>query len=317
MTQRQMDIRRRRLTAVFVLVGLILTVFALAAGTGMSAPGLQPPEVTGSRVDNRVARAGRTAGDSLALSVTDEKARAAVARVARSGQPLFCGGKKPYVALTFDDGPTPKTPQLAKLLRESGVSATFFVLGSKLNDDRSSVDEMKSAGEIANHSWTHSNYTTLGNKELKKELRDTEAVIKSTQGSTPLLARPPYGARDERVNKILAKQKLAEILWSADTQDALNASWQQVASSAIDGIGPGAIVLMHDGQETTLTALKKKILPAARRRKLQFVTLSEFLAVNPPSDEQLEAGPRGCAHAGKRNVTGMFFEPSEQLGYKP
>ena len=41
----------------------------------------------------------------------------------------FSGGtEKPRVALTFDDGPHPRyTPQILDILKEYGVSATFFL----------------------------------------------------------------------------------------------------------------------------------------------------------------------------------------------
>jgi hypothetical protein len=44
----------------------------------------------------------------------------------------FAGGAaSPRVALTFDDGPHPRyTPQILDILREYGVSATFFSVGS-------------------------------------------------------------------------------------------------------------------------------------------------------------------------------------------
>ena len=38
-----------------------------------------------------------------------------------------------YVALTFDDGPSPRcTPQLLDGLKERGVRATFFVVGCQV-----------------------------------------------------------------------------------------------------------------------------------------------------------------------------------------
>lgn len=317
MTQHTLDIRRRRLTALFVLVGLIFFIYGLAAGSGWSVPNLQPPVSEGSKVDKRQARAARTLAESAALAVTPAQAEIGLARVARSRKPLFCGGAKPYMALTFDDGPSPTTAKLVKLLRDSGVSATFFVLGEHLNTDRGSVPAMRSVGEIANHSWSHPAFTKLAPKEVKSELKSSQDLIESVQSPTPSMMRPPYGARDAMVDRVIAKQRLADVLWSADTRDALNATWQEVADNAVQGMGPGAIVLMHDGPEVTLTALRKKILPAARRKKLQFVTISELLATNPPSDAQLAAGPQGCAQAGERNVTGLFFKPSEQLDYQP
>lgn len=295
----------------------MICAYGVAAGNGKSMPNLEPAGVNGTKMDKRFARAGRTLADSSATTATPAMAQIGVARVARSRKPLFCGGTKPYAALTFDDGPTPVTNKLVKLLKDSGVSATFFVLGAKLKDDRTTVKQMQSVGEIANHSWSHPAFNTLSSKGIKSEVNDTQDLIRTVQRPAPKLMRPPYGARDENVNRILAKLGMAEALWSSDTQDALNASWQQIADNGVNGIGPGAIILMHDGKDTTLTALRKKILPAARRQKIRFVTLSEMLAINPPSEQQLAAGAQGCAHAGKVNVSGTYFKPSEQLGYQP
>ena len=45
---------------------------------------------------------------------------------------LLCGTPElppDCVALTFDDGPGPRSAELARLLRDEGVPGTFFVLG--------------------------------------------------------------------------------------------------------------------------------------------------------------------------------------------
>ncbi len=317
MTQRELDIRRRRLTAVLALVGVILGAYGVIASIGWMAPDLLPPVAKATTGSRRVASAAHALATSSLLRFTPSRSSTAVARLVRARKPLFCGGTKPYVALTFDDGPSGTTPKLVKLLRDSGVSATFFVVGSRLNDDRSSVRDMLSVGEIANHSWNHPQYTRMKGKEIGFEVRTTNDLIRAVQGRGTRYARPPYGARDDRVTKELAQLGMVEVLWSADTEDAMGADWRRVADYATQGIGPGAIVLMHDGREATLKALRTRVLPAARRRKLHFVTLSELLAVNPPSAAQIEAGPRGCAHAGERNVTGLFSQPSEQFGYQP
>jgi peptidoglycan/xylan/chitin deacetylase (PgdA/CDA1 family) len=55
---------------------------------------------------------------------------------------LLCGtpGLPPHtVALTFDDGPGPRTAELARLLREQGVPGTFFVLGESIERHRPST----------------------------------------------------------------------------------------------------------------------------------------------------------------------------------
>ena len=41
-----------------------------------------------------------------------------------------CNVDGPYIAMTFDDGPSPQTtPRLLDILKERGIKATFFVVG--------------------------------------------------------------------------------------------------------------------------------------------------------------------------------------------
>src|SRR5436189_6271 len=60
--------------------------------------------------------------------------RAAVARFARLGHPLYCGARRGrYIALTFDDGPGPYTPLALRKLRAAHVPATFFIVGRNIH----------------------------------------------------------------------------------------------------------------------------------------------------------------------------------------
>ena len=59
------------------------------------------------------------------------------------------------VALSFDDGPSPFTPQVLDVLRHYGAHATFFVLGENLTDRSRVLGRMLVSGnEIANGTWT-------------------------------------------------------------------------------------------------------------------------------------------------------------------
>ena len=61
-----------------------------------------------------------------------------------------------YVALTFDDGPKRETTaRLLDGLRERGASATFFLIGRQIPDQRDLVERMKAEGhQVGNHTWT-------------------------------------------------------------------------------------------------------------------------------------------------------------------
>jgi peptidoglycan/xylan/chitin deacetylase (PgdA/CDA1 family) len=241
---------------------------------------------------------------SNAIYISPNDQRVAIARLRKAKAPLYCGGTKKYAAISFDDGPSATTSQLVELLADAGIPATFFDLGRNANSDPQNLRLQGDYGPVANHSWDHADFTTLSRKDLKTQLTDTQDVIRQGTGQDWKMMRPPYGARDEQTIRLTRKLGFSEMLWSADSQDALGKPWQAIAKNAIDGLGPGAMILFHDGPAATLQAFKKKLIPAFRRSDITFVTVPDLLVLNPPSDAQLAAGPMGCAHAGRVNVSG-------------
>ena len=73
-------------------------------------------------------------------------------------------GQPGYIALTFDDGPDRKcTPLLLDGLKERGVHATFFLMGSNIEGKEDIVKRMSEEGHlIGNHSYEHSQLTKAG-----------------------------------------------------------------------------------------------------------------------------------------------------------
>ena len=74
----------------------------------------------------------------------------------QAGSPVVItsgGSAKPAVALTFDDGPSPRyTPQILALLKQYQARGTFFVLGGKVEQHPGLIKEMLAAGhEVGNH----------------------------------------------------------------------------------------------------------------------------------------------------------------------
>ena len=63
----------------------------------------------------------------------------------------------PYIAMTFDDGPSEKlTPELLDILARHHIHATFFVIGKNVVEHPEILQRAVREGhEIGNHSWTH------------------------------------------------------------------------------------------------------------------------------------------------------------------
>lgn len=300
-----MDKRRRpnpklRVGALIATL-VVLVSMAIAISTSAAHTEIVRPTLEVSSIPRQVAL-DLSASDAVFISRQDQEK--AIRRIVRSKQPLYCGGTKDYASVTFDDGPSTTTPELLKLLKAEGLPVTWFNLGNNSNAMPAELKAQADYAPLANHTWSHTNLAGLSNADIKKELGDTQELFVQETGQNWKIMRPPYGARDEGSSKMIRKLGYVEALWSADSQDALGKDAKAIAENAIDGIGPGAILLFHDGPAATLTALKKRVFAAMRKSKVTFVSLQDLLVLNPPSRAQLDQGATGCAHAGKRNVSG-------------
>lgn len=309
-----MDKRRRpnpplriaALATVGVLfVSMLVTMARSSAHTEIVRPAVE--------VSSIASTAALDVAASNALYVSQKEQEDAIKRIVKSKQPLFCAGTKKYATLTFDDGPSAVTEKLIALLKKEGLPATWFDLGSNANEFPEKLKAQGDYGPIGNHTWDHPDLRNLSNDEIEQQLDSTQETIKAATGQNWKMMRPPYGARNEQTQRKIYKMGYAEMLWSADSQDALGKDWKTVATNAINGMGPGAVLLFHDRPEATLEAFKKKIIPAIRKSDLTWVTLPQLLVLNPPSLEQLSRGASGCSHAGRVNVSGYFTNP--ESGY--
>jgi peptidoglycan/xylan/chitin deacetylase (PgdA/CDA1 family) len=224
--------------------------------------------------------------------------RGAIARLLREGHPVYCGGHRPYAALTFDDGPGVYTRLALRALRAAHVPATFFLVGRNLARFSRLARADAEAGALGNHTWDHPVLTALPPAQIQSELARTSSGIRHYTGVTPRLFRPPYEARDATVDSVARRNGLLEILWNVDSRDSEGANYAEIARRVLAGVSPGAIVLMHENHGQTIRALKFYILPALARRKIKLVTVPQLLALDPPSRQGLAAGRAACQYHG-------------------
>lgn len=201
---------------------------------------------------------------ALPLSVTEGITSEIGARLAQAAATaatfdpppqLWAGNEKvncalvPCVALTYDDGPSLNTPEILDELAVRGASATFFVIGNKIQDHSAVVARTAAEGHtVANHSWSHKDLTELTEKEIKKELTRTNEAIQQATGSPSVVFRPPYGAVNK---KVLDAAKMPAILWDVDTNDWKEESDEALIEHAVTKAQPGSIVLQHDVHNNT------------------------------------------------------------------
>jgi peptidoglycan/xylan/chitin deacetylase (PgdA/CDA1 family) len=185
----------------------------------------------------------------------------------------------PCVALTYDDGPSSRTPRLLDVLAEERATASFFVLGPYAASNRQIVARAYAEGhEIAGHTWTHPDMTTLTDEQIHDEVGRTNSLLQSITGARVTSFRPPYGAVDARVR---AAAGLPAILWSVDTRDWAGPSDAALLESAIDDSFPGAIVLFHDTHERSVR-LAPDVIAGLRDRGFTLVTVTQLFGGQLP-----------------------------------
>ncbi|MGX7414192.1 polysaccharide deacetylase family protein [Enterococcus caccae] len=161
---------------------------------------------------------------------------------------------KKYISLTFDDGPNPETtPRLLDILKEKGVKATFFMLGQNVVKHEALVKRVAEEGhEVASHSYSHPQLTGVDAQRVKDEVQKTDKAIYHAIGKLPTDFRPPYGAVNKDVAKIIGKPI---IQWSVDSQDWQSHNAQAIIKRIDETAYNDTIVLMHDIHPETVDAV--------------------------------------------------------------
>ena len=194
-------------------------------------------------------------------------------------------GEKTLV-LTFDDGPSEFTYDVLRVLSQYQVSATFFVLGERVEEMPEVVRRTAAVGHcLAFHGWSHTPFTELNSEALDREVNRTQALLREITGVEFCDIRPPYGLYDGEVISWLARQGFVTWLWTGDARDfEPDVTIEGIVRRTLHSLTPGGIVLMHDGggdRTKTVRALPR-IIEGARERGFRFVALDEVRASTRP-----------------------------------
>jgi peptidoglycan-N-acetylglucosamine deacetylase len=205
--------------------------------------------------------------------------------------PLITAGRPRHrvIALTFDDGPSPYTPRIVRLLVRMHVPATFFVVGQQLNDFASGLrDELDHGFEIGDHTENHAWLVRLGADGQYGQIGDAAKRVQHLGAPFPRLFRPPYGSYNGVTLATLRRLNMFMVLWSIDPGDWRRPGAKAIVSNVLSNARPGAIVIMHDGggdRSQTLAALPA-IINGLRHRKYTLVTVPRLVMLDPPPRHQ-------------------------------
>ncbi len=153
------------------------------------------------------------------------------------------------VALTFDDGPNPDaTPRILDTLRDKGVRATFFVLGSHAERWPELVRRISHEGhQIGNHGYFHRKLQFKSPFYVSRDIRLGIRAIRRAGAPTPRYFRAPHGFRSPWTTPIALSYGERTVGWSLGVWDSDRPGVDEIVKRTLEGVSPGSIVLLHDG----------------------------------------------------------------------
>ncbi|MFV0495387.1 polysaccharide deacetylase family protein [Mycobacterium sp.] len=243
------------------------------------------------RPDNQAWRYGRVVfGAAVAAAVL--VVGGLTGRVTRADN-MDCAVVK-CVALTFDDGPSPFTGRLLKILRDDDAKATFFLIGNKVAANPAGARQIAEAGmEIGSHTWEHPNMTTIPSEDIDGQFTRANQAIAAATGAAPVLYRPAGGLSNPEVRRHAATFGMGEILWDVIPFDWANdANIAATRALLMSQVKPGSVVLLHDTYSSTVD-LVYQFIPVLKANGYHLVTVSELLGPRAPGSSygSRENGP--------------------------
>lgn len=193
--------------------------------------------------------------------------------------------KKKAVALTFDDGPDPRTtPALLKLLAAHQVTATFFVLGWRAKRFPELITAILAHGHtIGNHSYRHDHFASFkGRDAIRNEIDRTQAEL-GRLGIVPLIFRPPVGIVDPRLAYHLSESGMSIVNFSCRAYDYGNRNIFCISRRILSRVRQDDIVLLHDlmpkkkGQFTRWLKELEVLLSGLNQKGLSVLPLSDLI----------------------------------------
>ena len=224
------------------------------------------------------------------------------------------------IALTFDDGPGPFTPQVLSVLERYQVPATFFEIGEEVARYPQYSKMVAAAGfPVEDHTWSHPDLTTLPASGVDSQVDMTQAEIRNVTGTTPQCVRPPYDVWNAGVLNQIASRGLTTMSYSIDPRDWALPGAQAIADRVVGAAFPGAVVDMHDagGDRTQTVAALPQIVTRLRAMGYSFVSICgggpadrpQVTATYPFGD----APAAGAAVTSDRSLVGAA--PADGAGY--
>lgn len=182
------------------------------------------------------------------------------------------------ISLSFDVAwGTDNIDDILKVLEKHEVKATFFLVGSWVDDNKELVEKIHKEGhEIGNHSNTHANTKQLSEDAVVQEIELTSDKISNITGEKTTLFRPPFGDVDTKTLDICKSLGYQVVKWDVDSMDWKQLGPNHVIERVVKNSQPGSIVLFHANINNSATYLDS-IITNLKKEDYKIVPVSEML----------------------------------------
>jgi peptidoglycan-N-acetylglucosamine deacetylase len=187
---------------------------------------------------------------------------------------------RPIVALTIDDGPSEATPEILDVLAKHGVGATFFVIGSYV-DERPEVAKriVVEGHELGHHMMFDERSIGLPADTFAARFEAVDSMLAELGGSS--MFRPGSGWYDQRMTETAARRGYRTVLGTVYPFDAHVRSVRFASWYVLQHAAPGAIIVLHDGASRgrRTAEVLRRVLPELERRGYAVVSVADLLKV--------------------------------------
>ncbi len=163
-------------------------------------------------------------------------------------------GDPKHVAVTFDDGPDPRsTPQFLAALDDLGWQATFFMLGTMVKAAPHLAADVAAAGhEIAVHGYRHRTHLLHNPRSVRDDLNRGADTIANATGADLYWHRPPFGTVSAGTLLACSQLGLRIVLWTSWGRDwRASATPASVLADLTTIPLGGSTLLLHDSDCTS------------------------------------------------------------------
>jgi peptidoglycan/xylan/chitin deacetylase (PgdA/CDA1 family) len=203
--------------------------------------------------------------------------------------------------LTFDDGPSARTPQLLATLKDNHVKATFFVIGVVAKKHPGMLKRIADDGHVVGvHSWTHDySYVYKNTDNFLTDFKKLRDYVKKETGVAPNVCRFPGGTNNTvcfKYSKGHIMKKIVPLVkslgftyydWNVSSAEASSPppDKARIIGNVISGCKKKdiAVILFHDADIQDYVDAVPEIITKLRSMGFTFETLAPD---NPPKAKQ-------------------------------